>query len=262
MVYEISTDGEVLHLKDIGPPKTPAAPAPAEIQKDVEESTPATDGMTAADEAKKDEAKTADDADDEAILASLPDSLRDLPSHRPQWNHPSTTAALLPILPIESILKLHALVVEGRRPPKPKEEKQAPAATFEPAATSSDAKPDAAVPEGSDNGWAQLAARRKEAEARRAQEEEESMNQLGNEGQDAAVESAAGSRGGRGGRGSQGQGRDRGRGRDRGGRGGSASGSGPGRPEKQVDEREVLSEVSLERLRGMQRTQRGRCPIS
>lgn len=252
MVYEVSPEGEVLHLKDIGRPKNPEpeqVPAPVKEA----ESTTTTTTTPADNEAGEEDARRAEEATVDA--SSLPAELQDLSSRRPHWRQPATTAALLPILPPASIRQLYALVVEGRKLPKPKPE----AVSQQPATSSSSssvtpATENQAAPPGSDNGWAELAARRREAQARRAQEEEESMNQVGDsaaagaaadDGDDAmrGQSSFGDSRGGRGGRG---QGRDRGRGRGHGGNG-DVGGAG-GRPEKQVDEREVLSEVSLRRL--------------
>lgn len=263
MVYEIAPDGEVLHLKDIGPPKKDAAPVTTattanESETQTNKKEAADKAVSAASEESANNNKVEDkpgnveaednsandDDDHESSLASLPESLRNLTSHRPHWNHPSTTAALVPILPAESIMKLHGLVVEGRKPPtKPKAEPK-------PAAAEVKSEDKMSVPVGGgDNGWAELAAKRAEAQARRAQEEEESMNAAAEE----AVAVSSSSSSSRGGRGGRGQGRERGRGRGDqqqrgGGGGGRGGGAAGGRPEKQVDEREVLSEVSALKL--------------
>lgn len=113
MVYEVGLDGQILHLKDIGKPVDPYFDQPKDKGKGKGKEVASAESNDTADNAglvegdAKEEA-TANDVDD------LPEKLRFEP--HPQWST-STTRSLRPHLSDETILQLHALLVEGKDPP-------------------------------------------------------------------------------------------------------------------------------------------------
>lgn len=213
-----------------------------------EPSTTSTETKAEGDDVPKDSALAATaeaEAEPESTL-EIPEELSSLTE--PENSHKlwtaSTTLALLPILPVDSIKALHALLREGKNVPKVKAKPpiEVPAA----AASSDPSRP-------SDNGWG-----RREVVKAQMEEEEEAMGNsasstpsataVTNEEEEAAAADPTGP--GRWGdrRGGRGQGRDRGRGRGgaKGGRGGAQAGAGAGGRDgvPKGDQREVLSDVS------------------
>lgn len=219
MVYEVDTEGEIVHLKEMGMPEDPfnkpkekkpeekekdtvveeeeAGNGPATAEASTSTTTPATLEVPAPAEAEP-EVTVEDSAED------LPIELQRLAGNK-QWTH-STTRALLPLLPSTAITALHDLLLEGRTPPRPPPEAERP----------------------SDGGWGGMKRRD------HAKEEEEAMNEAAN-GEPVVLLSGREKY--------QNQGRDRGRGRGRGVRGGRGGMVG-GHMERIKDEREVLSDVS------------------
>lgn len=209
MVYEVDTEGEIVHLKELGLPDDPFNKPREPKEKKVEQKPKAEEEEAANDVTPQGEASTSTTTTVAAPVpteAAASDSGEDLPAElqlapHKQWTH-STTRALQPHLDTNSIIALHALLLEGRSPPRPPPAPERP----------------------SDGGWGGMKRRD------HAKEEEEAMNEANGEpvvlisGRDRA------------------QGRDRGRGRGgmRGGRGGMMG----GHMERIKDEREVLSEVS------------------
>jgi tRNA pseudouridine13 synthase len=217
MVYEVDTEGEIVHLKEMGMPEDPfnkpKEKKPEEKEKDtvVEEEEAGNEPVTVEATTSTTTPVTVEaPAPDEPEVAAE-DSAEDLPielqrlAGNKQWTH-STTRALLPLLPSTAITALHDLLLEGRTPPRPPPEAERP----------------------SDGGWGGMKRRD------HAKEEEEAMNEAAN-GEPVVLLSGREKY--------QNQGRDRGRGRGRGVRGGRGGMIG-GHMERIKDEREVLSDVS------------------
>ncbi|KAK8844588.1 hypothetical protein IAR55_006435 [Kwoniella newhampshirensis] len=174
IVNEVGLDGRVVHLKDIGKPTEPTTASASNAK-----------GKEKLSEEAAANAASSIEAGPQAEETPLPENLQSLPSHK-LWTG-TTAAKLRPHLSDETIIALHALLVEGKDPP-PK----------------------------SDAGWGGS----RKSTALVGDNEEDAMNAAGG-GEEPKDQ---GQRGGRGGRG---QGRDRGRGRGgRGGRGGGRSGGG------------------------------------
>lgn len=214
MVYEVDTEGQVVHLKDITVPVDPfnqpkqKKPEPeADASIETPEASNGTTGTAGQTKQEPEEEQVEDDTpqDDGSDLS---EALRFPPLS--QWNH-ATTRKLVDLLPESSIVSLYELLKQGRNPPKVA------------------APPESERP--TDNGWGGM--KRKD----HAKDEEEAMNDEtrgstdhGQVKEPPQQESSFVP--------ARGQGRDRGRGR--GGRGGF----GGGRPEKPKDTRQVLSEAS------------------
>jgi tRNA pseudouridine13 synthase len=202
LVNEVLPNGEVLHLKDIGRPVEDADVEPANGDNDKAQSNP-----LAADHVVAPSTSGAPEASDDS--EPLPETLANLASHR-AW---STVKAqtLRKHFSDETVVSLHALLVEGKNPPP---------------------KPDA--------GWGS----RKPKEV--VDPEETAMNvDSADKADSAGTDEAGPSESSLGGRG-RGQGRDRGRGRGRGGRGGRGGGrqqDGDKWWTSYEDEREVVSQV-------------------
>ena len=210
MVYEVNTEGEIVHLKELALPEDPfnqPKEKKTEEKPDVEEEAandlaPEASASTATSSAPA--ATSTSPATVDQTPTSTEDTADDLPAElrlapHAQWSH-STTRALQPHLSTASIIALHDLLLQGRTPPRPPPERP------------------------SDGGWGGMKRRD------HAKEEEEAMNEMNGEPQVLLS--------GR----ERAQGRDRGRGRGgmRGGRGGMMG----GHMERIKDEREVLSDVS------------------
>ncbi|WWD22862.1 hypothetical protein CI109_107357 [Kwoniella shandongensis] len=197
IVNEVGMDGEVLHLKDISKPVEPTAAATAT-------SNGKGKGKLNEEEAANGDIEATPAQVEEQVEESpLPETLQLLSSHK-FWTTEKATK-LRHHLSDETIIALHALLVEGKDPP-PK----------------------------SDAGWG--GPRKSTTAAATGNSEEDAMNAAaGGEEVQAQTQAQGGGRGGRG------QGRDRGRGRGgRGGRGGGRGGAAGGWvPE---DDREVLSQ--------------------
>lgn len=225
MVYEVGLDGEIVHLKDIGPPKDPydipkeKNSKPKEKKADgdkVEDDKTSKAGETSKEEENDVASEVAPPVETE--LPPLPEELQ-FPPH-PQWPI-KTTHALLAILSSAQIVALHNLFVEGREPPRQ-----------------------------ADSGWGNRKSRGIGAIA--GGDGEEEMMNASADGlvveQESGWERAFANRGGGGGRGGWGDRGRGGRGRGR-GRGGFGNANGFGGAEKPVDTREVLSDVSERKLK-------------